>query len=1345
MFIIVEMTVTRGKTLNYVDMNRKRNACTMNFVLLLFSLMWNEKEGAAANEECNFVVNNTLKSPGFPKNYPSNVDCTVTLPIPNEMTMKITFVYFDVEFSQPTCRYDYLKINSSSGNEVHTYCGQKTGTTVFVAGEYVEIVFHSDQSKEKSGFLLQFAVFSNGPPRITSLDPAEPIIPGDQVLCSTAGSHPIYTAIVKMDPFTVLVNTTDQASVKVYHGGNYSCVATSKYGIDRKDFPVIDCGPVINGTLTSPGYLGGHPRAMHCGSSVTIPRGMQMQIYFIDFDLEDSDDCNRDYLNITNEKNQGFGVYCGQGSGNEINVTGTSVFITFHTENATQSRGFKLHLKSYVAGCGVVNNNTLTSPGYPDNYPSDTDCLSFIPIPQNMQMKIYFADFDLEDSKHCGWDSLRIRNEMNHNFGFYCGEKTGEEVLVTGQYAFMVFHSDASHEKRGFKMHFTPVPFDCGSVINNTLRSPGYPIGYPSNLDCNYSFPIPPNAQMQILIKDLHLEDHASCSHDFLQIKRKVNQKSVLLTTICGQKTNYQVPISGDFVLLRFHTDNKNEQRGFDIDFILKSPGYPKYYPNNTDCDYLVYIPQEMTMNITFIDFKLEESSECSFDYVKIIDDEGTVVGKFCGGQTGKILLLTGEFFSITFHSDYNREERGFHITFTAVSFVQPRITSLDLKVPITPNNQVSCLAIGTPPIYTSIVHKQTSAVLINTTDSAIIRLYEDGNYSCIATSKYGTDTAEFLVKGCGPVVNDTLKSPGYPENYPANMDCTSAVPIPQGQEMEIYLSQFELEDSQSCARDFLTITNEANRVFGVYCGQKSGEKVIVNGSYALMIFHTDSDIQRRGFWIHFSTLPILKTTIAPKTESIVHKTESIQTTISVQSTKMSEIKADPSQVNATSSGSIMIIYIVAGVASSLFLLLCLALSCWYYKVKQRKINRRSALSLRKIVILDKWEILPEQIEYKEELGRGAFGIVYKGTLRKRAGIDMFLTGKKSTPKEASQEVAVKVLPDNPREEQKQAFLHEISQMKLLGSHPSIVSLVGCCTLQDTKFLVIEYVPYGDLLQWLRRNRRLVSQNQVTDGKEKEYEDKEICISLKQTNESGQQDFQTSQHQEHIELQTIPPNLQKNCNAADNSTENLGYDDDDETDSNSFTADKLFSFAWQIAQGMNHLAEKDFVHRDLAARNILVGRDGRVKVSDFGLMRQMYEDVYSLKKTKKLPVKWMAPESIFDSIFSTKSDVWSYGILLWEMVTMGGVPYPTLTNSEVCRLLKTGYRMERPDMCSDEVYELMTECWTEEPATRPSFSQLVEKLELIISKDTPYIDFSKHDESNSYYNIPTLTNDEDGS
>ena len=131
-----------------------------------------------------------------------------------------------------------------------------------------------------------------------------------------------------------------------------------------------------------------------------------------------------------------------------------------------------------------------------------------------------------------------------------------------------------------------------------------------------------------------------------------------------------------------------------------------------------------------------------------------------------------------------------------------------------------------------------------------------------------------------------------------------------------------------------------------------------------------------------------------------------------------------------------------------------------------------------------------------------------------------------------------------------------------------------------------------------------------------------------------------------------------------------GVNDNDDVGVDGFSAQQLFSFAWQVARGMvskwlksevtlfyvvfsytslsnfffiifsqNHLAENDFVHRDLAARNILVGQDGRVKVSDFGLMRQVYEDVYSIKKAKKLPVKWMAPESIFEGVFTIKSDV----------------------------------------------------------------------------------------------------------
>ncbi|XP_020607168.1 tyrosine-protein kinase receptor torso-like [Orbicella faveolata] len=511
--------------------------------------------------------------------------------------------------------------------------------------------------------------------------------------------------------------------------------------------------------------------------------------------------------------------------------------------------------------------------------------------------------------------------------------------------------------------------------------------------------------------------------------------------------------------------------------------------------------------------------------------------------------------------------------------------------------------------------------------------------------------------------------------------------------------------------------------------------------------------------------------------------------------------------------------------------------------------------------------------------------------------------------------------------------------MKLLGSHHNIVSLVGCCTLQEHKFPVIEYVPFGDLLQWLRRRRPSINRNQGTDGYEekKYYEEKEIFNAQKELSECdqdlknvngvigvnygvmwpltftdtritwwvnifffaiqekeddtqdgidqdqplqeqtllmmestssrdnrdiildvtlfsenpaeensddvlAQENFElmpipsTSQensnagailvsteniddvdddeddflYQENIELMPMAPTSKENSNAAailissesidDDDIKEDGFpdqegmellpmpstsqgnsnaltilkssenndDDDDEEEADSLTTQKLFSFARQIAKGMNHLAEKGFIHRDLAARNILVGSDNRVKVKpslshqpkvkDFGLMRQIYEDVYSGKNTKKLPVKWMTPESINDSIYTIKSDVWSFGIILWEMATMGGVPYPTLTNRELCGLLKTGYRMERPDMCSstrvsiiDQFcsamqllnvlsssyrYELMSECWNEDPSSRPSFSELIDRLEVMMTRNVPYCDLDRHDESRPYYNLP---------
>ncbi|XP_073255185.1 tyrosine-protein kinase receptor Tie-1-like [Porites lutea] len=212
---------------------------------------------------------------------------------------------------------------------------------------------------------------------------------------------------------------------------------------------------------------------------------------------------------------------------------------------------------------------------------------------------------------------------------------------------------------------------------------------------------------------------------------------------------------------------------------------------------------------------------------------------------------------------------------------------------------------------------------------------------------------------------------------------------------------------------------------------------------------------------------------------------------------------------------------------------------------------------------------------------------------------------------------------------------------------------------------------------------------------------------------------------------------QRQASAMSLESDNL-QESDDKDEEEGFSTKQLFPFAWQIAKGMNHLAENNLVHRDLAARNVLVGHDNQIKVSDFGLMRQIYEDVCRSEKSKKPPAKWMAPESLYQGVYTTKSDVWSFGVVLWEMATLGGVPYPTLTNSELYRLLGKGYRMERPDMCSDDVYELISDCWDEDPYIRPSFYRLIEKLEAIMERDAPYLNVNKHNEDRPYYNVPPL-------
>ncbi|XP_066556044.1 tyrosine-protein kinase SRK2 isoform X1 [Amia ocellicauda] len=168
----------------------------------------------------------------------------------------------------------------------------------------------------------------------------------------------------------------------------------------------------------------------------------------------------------------------------------------------------------------------------------------------------------------------------------------------------------------------------------------------------------------------------------------------------------------------------------------------------------------------------------------------------------------------------------------------------------------------------------------------------------------------------------------------------------------------------------------------------------------------------------------------------------------------------------------------------------------------------------------------------------------------------------------------------------------------------------------------------------------------------------------------------------------------------------------------------------QVAAGMAYLELQNYIHRDLAARNVLVGDNNICKVADFGLARVFMmenENVYEAKEGTKFPVKWTAPEAIHENRFTIKSDVWSFGILLYEIMTFGKMPYPTLTNYQVIQKLSSGYRMPCPPLCPPVLYEIMFDCWKDIDSDRPTFETLQWRLE-----DYFDLDMNSYHDANSY-------------
>ncbi|XP_025835939.1 cubilin-like, partial [Agrilus planipennis] len=572
------------------------------------------------------------------------------------------------------------------------------------------------------------------------------------------------------------------------------------------------CGGVFTsnkGEIQSPMIDGRYPSDIICEYVIKSDSGSRIKLTFLKFELEEATDCDYDYLELHEGANSLaplIGKYCGK----ELPASYTSIenvlCIIFKSDFSLQEGGFIIKYETVCGGIFEEQSGTISSPGYPSNYPEDRICVYEIIQPAGKIIELVFQDVDLENSLHvCSFDYIEVRDGHNENstlLGTLCEKPSS--FLSTYNYLFIKFVSDISITGRGFIANYSTVDIECGGLLTKDRGSITSTNNYFNNMNCSWLLIAPAGKIIKLTWDTFSLED---CPYDHVivyDISNTFGKREI--GTYCGFRIPPIIMSSENMLEIQFITDATKTTGQFSLNYvfledknvcggsffttsgIIKSPNFPNEYPSrNTDCDWIIHVGagQQIMLNVT--DFALE-NNECRYDWLEIRNTDCDWIIHVGAGQ--QIMLNVTDF---------------------ALENNECQYDWLEIRLDF---------------------HLEILSGLVD-------EMFESQ-------------------ESCGGALSSpdgVIISPQYPESYSSNLECYWRISTNVGSFLRITITDIELEQSD-CNSDYIQIYDglQNSKLLGVFCTMKNVVPIHSTSNHVGIKFVSDGAIEGRGFHLQYST-----------------------------------------------------------------------------------------------------------------------------------------------------------------------------------------------------------------------------------------------------------------------------------------------------------------------------------------------------------------------------------------------------------------------------------------------------------------------------------------------------------